>query len=135
MADLTDLQAAGSVKIVGVDTAGVETNPVGATANNDLKTSDGLSQGGVFGNLNLTTAGTAYEAKVGVSALANRKTLTITALNNGIYWGYDNTVTTSNGSPLSNNQTIIFSIDPNSTFQVWLVGNTNNKDVRLTESP
>ena len=104
------------------------------TTNGDINVVDGLRNGGVYGNLNLVTGGTAYEAKVGGSALSNRKLLTITALDD-IYWGYSNTVTTSTGTPLYKNQQIIFAIDAASTFSIWLVASTNNKNARITESP
>lgn len=106
----------------------------GVTANSDFKTSDGLRNGGVEGALTLTTGGTAYEAKVGGSALTNRKLLTITALDD-MYWGYNNTVTTSTGTPIYKNQQIIFSIDPDSTFAIWLVASGNGKLARITECP
>lgn len=111
----------------GTDNAAIATN-------GDLKVVDGLKNGGVQGSLTLTTGGTAYEAKVGGSRLANRKLLTITA-EDDMFWGYDNTVTTSNGTPLKKNQQIAFSIDPDSTFQVWVVASGNNKSARITESP
>lgn len=104
------------------------------TANSDFKTSDGLRNGGVYGNLALTTANTAYEAKVGGSRLTNRKSLTITA-SDDMFWGLDNSVTTSSGTPLYKNQSIEFSIDPDSTFQVWLVASGNSKNARVTEAP
>lgn len=135
MADLTDLQAAGSTKVVGSDTAGLETNAVGATVNGDLKVSDGVKQGGVYGNLNLPTANVPVEAKVGVSRLTNRKLLVITTLNSNIWWGTDSAVSVASGQPLANGQTLITSIDPNSSFELWLVGNANTKAVRITEIP
>lgn len=111
------------------------TRKASVSANNDVGVQDGLSAGGVHGNLNLVTGGTAYEAKVGVSRLALRKSLAITALDD-MYWGYDNTVTTSTGTPFYKNQSLIFSIDPDSgTFQIWLVAAGNNKNARLAESP
>jgi len=110
------------------------TDNVAVTANNDLSVSDGLSNGGVNGALTLTTAGTTYQAKVGASALVNLKNLTITALDD-MYWGYNNTVTTATGSPLYKNQVAIFDVDPDSTFQVWLVASANNKSARIAESP
>lgn len=112
-------------------TDGSDTATVSSTG--DLAVSDGLSNGGVHGALTLTIGGTAYEAKVGASRLANRKNLTITALDD-MYWGYDNTVTTATGTPLFKNQSIIFDIDADSTFQVWLVASANNKNARITES-
>jgi hypothetical protein len=110
------------------------TDTVKVTTNSNLSVSDGLRNGGVQGNLNLVTANTAYEAKVGGSRLSNRKSLTVHALAD-IYWGYDNTVTTSTGTPISNNQVWTWAIDPDSTFQIWLVSSANNKNARITESP
>lgn len=101
------------------------------TLTGDVSFSDGL-RGGVFGNLSLVTANTAYEVKVGASALVNRKSVTITALDN-VFWGLDNTVTTSNGIPLFKNQQIVFAIDANSPFEIWVVASSNNKDVRIVE--
>ena len=109
------------------------TDNVAVTANNDLSVSDGLSNGGVNGALTLTTANTAYQAKVGASALVNLKNLTITALDD-MFWGYNNTVTTATGSPLYKNQVITFDVDPDSTFQVWLVASANGKTARIAES-
>lgn len=104
------------------------------TTNGDQKVVDGLRNGGVYGNLVLTTANTTYEAKVGGARLANRKSLTITALD-AMFWGYDSSVTTSTGTPLAINQVVIFSIDPDSTFQIWLVASASSKNARITESP
>jgi hypothetical protein len=136
MADLTELQSAGTTKIVGSDSTGAETNAVNATPNGDLNVNDGLSVGGVTGNLNLVTSGTTYEAKVGGSRLTNRKSLIINAFDSDMFWGYANSVTTSTGFPIFKGQTITFSIDANSsTFQVWLVCANNNKNVRIVETP
>jgi hypothetical protein len=110
------------------------TDTVKVTTNSDLSVSDGLRNGGVYGAVTLTTANTAYEAKVGVARLSNRKSLTITALDD-MFWGYDSSVTTSTGTPLYKNQQIFFSIDPDSTFQVWLVASANTKSARITEAP
>lgn len=54
MADLTDLQAAQTVKIVGSDASGVETNPVNATSDNRLQTENiikGATDGTRIGNV------------------------------------------------------------------------------------
>ena len=112
----------------------IPTQQASVSVNGDLGVADGLSNGGVFGNLALTTANTAYEAKVGGSRLANRKSLTIVALDS-MYWGYSSSVTISNGTPLYKDQTLIFNVDPNSTFQVWLVASAASKNARITESP
>ena len=135
MADLDNIQSSGSTIIVGSNSSGLETNTVNATPNGDLNVNDGLKAGGVYGNLNLVTTATTYEAKVGASRLVNRKSLIITAMDGDIYWGYSNAVSSSNGTPLVKGQTIIFDIDANaSSFQVWLVATLNNKNARIAES-
>jgi len=124
--------AASLISTISVIRGGSDGTIVG-NALDRLKVIDGLRNGGVHGSLTLTTGGTTYEAKVGGSRLANRKSLTITALDD-MFWGYDNTVTTSSGTPLYKNQQIIFAIDPDSTFQVWLVASANSKVARIAES-
>ena len=108
----------------------------GSGSAGDVAVPHGLLGGGVHGNLSLTTANTAYEAKVGASRLAKRQNLTVTALDNDMYWGYSNSVTTSTGFPLYKNQVVIFDIDPDSDtpLQVWLVCGTANKNARIAES-
>jgi hypothetical protein len=134
LADLTDLQAAQTVKIAGSNSSGIESTYAEVANNNDLKVQDGLSEGGVYGTLSMTTANTAYEAKVGASRLANRKSLIIIAQDN-MFWGYNNSVTTTTGIPIYKDQQLIFSIDSDSTFQVWLVASANTKTAKIAESP
>lgn len=133
MADLSELNAAQNVKLVGQDLTGTETNPVKSAGNYDLSVADGLSQGGLTGELTLTLANTSYEAKVGVSRLSLRKNLMITALDD-MFFGYSNSVTVATGMPLFKNQTIIFSIYPDSTFQIWLIASSAGKKARIAES-
>lgn len=122
--------------IVGSDSSGVETNFVNATANGDLGVVDGISSGGVFGNLVLTTANTAYELKVGATRLTNRKLLTVICIDADVYWGYANTVTTSTGTPLYKNQMGNWELDPtDANTQIWVVCAQANKNVRITETP
>lgn len=105
------------------------------TTNGDAKVSDGIRNGGVYGALSIPTANTPVEAKVGASRLAQRKFMQIYSNNNGLFWGLDSSVTTTTGTPLVNGQVISFSIDPDSTFQVWLVGSSNTKTVNIVECP
>lgn len=111
------------------------TDTVLVTTNGDQKVADGVRNGGVYGALSIPTANTPVEAKVGASRLSNRKLLQIYSNNNGLFWGLDNSVTTSSGTPLVNGQVITFSIDPDSTFQIWLVGSSNSKSVQVVEAP
>src|SRR5271157_5409172 len=98
MADLPYVQEAQEVKVTGQDSTGNTVNYVGATATGDLEVNDGLRSGGVYGNLNLVTANTAYEVRVGGSRLTSRKVVTIIPIDSNMYWGYDSGVTTATGS-------------------------------------
>lgn len=118
------------VLVDGVD----PTKKNAVSINGDAGVSDGLSTGGANGLLTLTTADTAYEAKVGISVIAYRKSLVIHALDD-MYWGYTSAVTTANGIPLFKNQQLTFSIDPDSTFKVFLVAALASKTARIAESP
>jgi len=133
LADLSFKDSAMPVVLVGGDSAGAETNVVASSVNGEVLSVDGLSSGGVYGELTLTTGGTSYEAKVGGSILANRKSLIVVALDD-MFWGYNSSVTTLTGIPIYKNQTVIFSINPNSSFSIWLVAATNTKKARIAES-
>lgn len=134
MADLNNIQAADTTIIVGSDATGTETTPLSVSTNGQAKVVDGLRQGGVYKELIIPTTGTAVEVKVGPSRLANRKFITIHTLTPSIWWGYDSSVTVATGTPLANGQFITFTCDPDSTFQIWLVGSANNRITRITES-
>jgi hypothetical protein len=87
MADLTDLQAAGSTKIVGSDATGTETNPVKATTLGEIQAVDVPNQTGLSGVVNLTT--TAVEGKVGGATMVNRKYIEMQAISSNVKWGYN----------------------------------------------
>lgn len=135
MADLTDIQAAQAVKIMGSDSAGVEQTPVASSVNGDLQVSNGLQQGGATASKVTGLANTAVEAMAGVARLANRKSLIIYIDDGTFYWGYDNTVTVATGIPTVNGQTLVFDVKPGSTFQIWLINSANAKKYRIAESP
>lgn len=88
MADLTELQSAQPVKVVGSNASGGETNPVDASANREQFVVDRLNGGGVSATIAVTT--TPVEAKVGASALVERKSLAIQPLDGKLFWGYSN---------------------------------------------
>ena len=80
----------------------------------------------------LTVGTTAVEVKVGVNKLTGRKTVTLfNNSNSTIYWGYTNVVTTSNGTPIFKNQTIIWNVGDSLSIYV-IAGNANN-NTRITE--
>lgn len=130
MADLNQLNSAMSVKIAGSDTSGSETFFVNSTANNDLKTFDGINIEGVQGAVTVGT--TAIEAKVGGSRLTNRKALTIyNNSNQTIYWGFTSGVTTATGTPIARGEFLVLQV---SDVGVWLIAGTAGNNVRVTES-
>lgn len=90
MADLSDLQAAQTAKIVGSDTGGVETNAARVTPNQDIGAVDTVNASVTGGTI--TLSGTPVELKIGGSRLANRKYIWMEALGNNVKWGFGPTV-------------------------------------------
>ena len=130
MSDLTDIQAAGTTKIVGSDLSGIETAPISSSPNGEMDVSDICDNSGVNGNI--VVGLTSIEAKVGVSTLSNRKVLTV--FHNGaknLYWGLSSGVTIANGTQIFKNQLVTFDVGPNT--HIWLIADTAGQDVRLTE--
>jgi hypothetical protein len=131
MADLNETQAAQAVKIIGSSSSGIENTPVTASSNGELQVSDISNNGGTQGAITVGTS--AIQAMVGVSPLANRKTLTVfNNSNNDIYFGYTNTVTAVSGTPIFKNQFAEFSVGP--LTQVWLISGATGNNVRITEN-
>lgn len=100
-----------------------------------VASSDGLNAGGVYGVVNMPLANTAYEAKFGAAALPRRKSLLITVLTAGIYWGTDNSVTVATGTPLANGQQLSLTTDPEGSFKIFLVSNAINGQFKIVEMP
>lgn len=127
-----EISAADGDNIAIISSTGTELkiNPTGS-----IDVVEGVKTGGVYGAMSMPTAGTAYEVKVGASALANRKVVYVTATTTGIYWGTDNLVTIATGTPLMNNQVLTITTDPNSSFKVFLVSASNNRTARVVEIP
>jgi hypothetical protein len=119
--------------LYGTDSTSV-LSPI-AVNNGIMNVNSGLKSGGVFGALNIPTANVSLEAKVGATALSGRKMLMISFENAGIFWGLSSAVTITSGIPAANNSIINFDIDPSSSFKIWLVGSTNNKNVHIVEIP
>jgi len=131
LADLNELQSSGMVKLIGSDSSGGEQTPIKSSLNGDLGVADVSDSGGVEGAITVTTTATAV--RVGGSNLANRKILT--ALKNSIgtvFWGYNNTVTTSSGTPFVNNQFMSWAAGPNIT--IWMIASSGSHNVRVTEA-
>ena len=124
MADLTDLQAAETVKIVGSNISGVETNAVKVSSNQDVGTSDILDNGGVDKTLALATT-----AKLGVTnvdtvtPLANRKYFIMEGLDNNIKWGFSST---TQNFDIFKSQIIMIPCGPTTTIYFKMSTGTGN---------
>ena len=136
MADLTDIQAAGSTKIIGSDATGLETTPMAVSANGDAGVADGISGPGLQAGLTATTANVAVQLMVGASPLSNRKSVTCQPISADFYWGYTNAVTTSSGTLIRKESFTAWACDPTATtpIQIWIVSATASATYRVTEA-
>ena len=100
-----------------------------ASDQSEIDVSDILDGAATYANIVVGT--TAVELKVGGSALANRKMITIQVRDNQVFWGYDNSVTTGTGTRAFRNQTITLPVGPNRS--VWLIGDAAGRNVRIGE--
>lgn len=129
MSDLTDLQAAQTVKIAGASTSGSETNFVNATVNGDLKAADILNVSVAQAVLVVNQAASPVEVKAGVSRLANRKSVLIQAQGSNIVYGF-----TSGSQPflLPNGTTVTLAVGDG--VEVWIDRTSNgNVNVAIAE--
>ncbi len=129
MGDLSVVDRAEFVKLVGSDPTGGETTPVKASLNGELQSSDIANNGGVDGAISVGT--TAVIAKVGASNLANRKLLIIQALGGTLYWGFTSGVTTATGRRIEKGAVAYLPFGPNTT--VYLIASTVANDTRIGE--
>jgi len=106
-------------------------------ATNSLVTSGGgggggggsLATSGVYGTKSITTAAL---AAVGGANLASRSLLIVTNTSvDTVYWGFDNSVTTANGQPILQNQTMSWAIADSLSIFLVSAGTSN---VRISEA-
>lgn len=90
MADIGDIEAAQSIKVIGAEADGTETTPVGSTLNGDGLAADILNNGGLDVELSIS-AGVAQEVKIGASRMANRKMVVMYAKEINLIWGFSST--------------------------------------------
>lgn len=102
------------------------------TYNDDQSaTADIVNIAGVEGVLTVGT--TAVEVKVGASPLTGRKVVTLyNNSNQTIYWGFNNTVTTSTGSPIEKTEFIVW--DVGDSLSIWVIAGTADNNTRITEA-
>ena len=125
---------AATVTVSGTVTANLDTIS-GVATETTLAKSIGISTGGTYGALTMTTSGTTYEVKVGASKLSNRISVTATPTTADVFWGYDSSVTTSTGTKIFKDQTMVWDMNPSSTAAIFLVSASNSVNVRITEAP
>lgn len=84
---------------------------------------------GTYGNISVTT--TPAEVKVGGSAFAERQVVTIQPIDGDIYFGYDNSVSSTTGTKIFKGQ--IYPLEATDLLPVWVVAGSGTVDVRITE--
>jgi hypothetical protein len=123
-----------SVSSLIKDSSGNNLTSLGGALDVNIASGIGIKTGGLQGNLSLTLANTAYEVKIGGSPLTNRSIVTVMPTDGDMYWGYDNTVTNTTGTPLFKNQFITFELDRSNTAKIFLYSTMATKNARITES-
>lgn len=127
MADLTGIEAAQSIKVVGSDNTGAETTPVNSTVNGDLQTADILNNGGLDTIISIVS-GIPQELKVGVSRKATRKFIIMEALDTGIKWGFSSS---TQSFDLFKNQLIMVPVGEDT--EIWFDTISGTNDVAIAE--
>ena len=84
---------------------------------------------GINGNISVTT--TPSEARVGGTTLEDRAVITVQPIDGVIYYGYDNSVSSTNGTKIFKGQIIPFEAGPE--LPIFLVAESGTVDVRITE--
>lgn len=81
-------------------------------------------------SLSVTDAAS-VEVKVGAEAQPERKIVIIQPQNGRVYWGYSNSVSSSNGFLISKKQTIV--IEATTMLPVYIIAESGTVDVRIAE--
>lgn len=126
MADIQDIDAAQTVKVVGSDPTGVEETPVSSTPNGELKIADTHNNGGADTVINLTT--TPVEGKVGVTVQANRKYVIMEALTTRVKWGFSSS---TQNFDLFKSQLIMVPIGENT--EIWFSVSSGTGSIAFAE--
>jgi len=127
MADIQDIDAAQTVKVVGSDLTGVEETPVSSTPNGELKIADTHNNGGQDVTISITS-GSPVELKVSATRLANRKYVIMEALNTGVKWGFSSS---TQSFDLFKSQLIMVPIGENT--EIWFDCQSGTKQVAIAE--
>lgn len=124
--DLVAIERANSVKMIGSEADGTETNPVGVSNNQEIYIRDTHDNGGLDATIALTTTPT--EGKVGASRKTERKYVIMEALDNNIVWGFSNT---SQSFDLFKSQLIMVPVGENT--EIWFAMRNGTGNVAFGE--
>jgi len=128
MADISDVQAAQSVKLIGSGPTGVESTPVNATNDGQILAYDVADAGGADTVITIA-GGSIVELKVGTSAMSNRKYIQIQALDSKVKFGFS---PTSQSFDAFKDQFFMMPFGPNTS--IYLKNNGSpNVDVAIAE--
>jgi len=127
MADIQDIDAAQTIKVVGSDPTGVEETPVSSTIHGEIKIADTHNNGGLDKVLTIT-AGSPLELKVGASRLAARKYVVFEALDTGVKWGFSNS---TQSFDVFKRQLLMVPIGENT--EIWFDCTSGTKSVAIAE--
>jgi len=83
----------------------------------------------VYGAISVTT--TPIELKVGASPLTDRQVVTIQPIDGEVYFGYSNTVSSTNGTKIFKGQ--VYPLEAGELLPVWIVAGSGTVNVRITE--
>jgi hypothetical protein len=124
-----ELQDSGVTRIVGQgEDYAVDVVP-GADGKNRIATDEQPLTGGI--STRLTVGLTAVEAKVGASRYAGRRTISFMPLNGPIWYGFDTSVTSSNGRKVFRNQAVDL---PIGNAPIYFASNEAGREVDLWEA-
>ncbi len=131
MADLTEIQAAQSVKLIGSNSFGAESTPIKSSSNGDIGASDIVDISGVYGTITVGTS--PIEIKVGGSPLSTRKLVTIDNTSNvTFYWGYNNSIsTTAYAGRIFKDQQASWAVGSN--VSIWIVAGSGSNSAHISE--
>lgn len=125
MADLSDLNAALTVKLAGASPSGAETEFIGAS-NSQLKTSDIINTAALQANKSVSTS--AVLASVGSGNLVDRKLLILFTNEKDVTFGFS-----GSSQPFPLPKGAIFPLDIGDNINVYIKKNSGTGEVFIAE--
>lgn len=114
--------------VAGTD--GTNLQGISTDTNGNVNVTDRANSSGVYGSLTVGT--TAVQVKVGGANLTNRKLVVIhNNSGNTMYWGFNSSVTTSNGIVLFRDQVVSIPVGPN--IDIYIISGSSAQNSRIAE--